>query len=355
MKRRRGELRLHRGRMPVTGDARRRWSERSGLVLRLEDEDASGERIEGFGEASPLPGYSPDTLNDARRDLEAWLDGLLDADEITSPAARAATETARLDLEARRRGVPLETILGEGVGSAPGDELPLAGLLPFGVADDAVLERAADLVGEGYGTLKVKVSAEDDRLPLLRRIRRRWDVRLRLDANGSWPKHEVRRRLDACAELDPPPEFIEEPARFGSPGEAEETMEHSPIPLALDETLHGLELEDVGPWLACEALRVVVLKPTVLGVQLSVEIGRRARRHGAGVVLSHAFDGPVAREVAACLARVLGDAALAQGLGAHAGLEAWPWWTSPRLRGPRIVAADVTGLGAVRGLWDRLE
>lgn len=356
MKRPRGELRLHRGRIPAIGDARRRWSERSGLLLRLVDEDGT----EGFGEASPLPGYSPDTLEDARRDLDAWLDAPLGAPfdasledgEIASPAARCALETATLDLDARRRGAPLETILGERVGSEPVDELPLAGLLPFGVSDEAALKRAGALVEKGYGTLKVKVASEDDRLGLLREIRRRWDVGLRLDANRSWPKEAVRRRLEAYAELDPPPEFVEEPTVFRAPEEAVEAMEESPIPLALDETLHRLEPREAEPWLACDAVRVVVLKPTLLGLERTLEIGRRARALNVGVVLSHAFEGPLAREMAAGVALVLADGAFAQGLGAHAGLDAWPRWESPRLCDPRIVAADLAGLGSVGDLWE---
>ncbi len=42
-------------------NANHQWSERRGMFLRLIDQDWG----EGWGEASPLPGYSDDTLEQA--------------------------------------------------------------------------------------------------------------------------------------------------------------------------------------------------------------------------------------------------------------------------------------------------
>ena len=53
------ELRRVTVRSPRAQDARRSWPERESLLLRLSDE--GGQR--GLGEATPLPGYSPDRLD----------------------------------------------------------------------------------------------------------------------------------------------------------------------------------------------------------------------------------------------------------------------------------------------------
>ena len=114
-------------------NASERWEERQALLLRLEDRQG---RV-GWGEASPLPGYSPDTLDRARGVLRATDWGRLGAEVEaartlvgalarieahvgSSPSARFAAETAALDLLGQRRGVPLHSLLGEPLSSAQG-------------------------------------------------------------------------------------------------------------------------------------------------------------------------------------------------------------------------------------------
>src|SRR5439155_7333732 len=104
---------------------RGRGLSRRGLLLRLVD----GAGCVGQGEASPLPGYSPDSLGgcraallrvaawprpplDAERPLEPQLRARLDAIDPALPAARFALETALLDLAAQARGAPLWALIG---------------------------------------------------------------------------------------------------------------------------------------------------------------------------------------------------------------------------------------------------
>src|SRR5690606_18069536 len=56
----------------------------------------------GVGEAMPLPSSGTETLEECRAALEA----ARDLDEVQAPCARFALETALLDAEAKRRGVP---------------------------------------------------------------------------------------------------------------------------------------------------------------------------------------------------------------------------------------------------------
>ena len=85
------------------GAARGR-TERAGLVLEVRTADG----LVGRGEASPLPGMSPETLDEARAELAAFVArgrfALANeqtvftlADTVASPAARFAVETALLD------------------------------------------------------------------------------------------------------------------------------------------------------------------------------------------------------------------------------------------------------------------
>ena len=117
-------------------NAEARWAVRRGLLLELEDREG---RI-GQGEASPLPGFSQDTLAEARADLLAveWealpaidlgdelllqVGRVLDEAGLNAPSARFAAETALLDLAGQLTGEPIHVLLAgpEDVGAAAGE------------------------------------------------------------------------------------------------------------------------------------------------------------------------------------------------------------------------------------------
>lgn len=310
-----GALRRVGGEIREVANANSTWRARTGLLLRVEQDG-----VVGFGEASPLPGYSPDSIDEAEADLRRWIDAGCDdrSDSIQSPSARFAAETACLDLEARRRSKPLWRLVdGSGVSRAR----PVQGLVPPCSEDESVRVARAH-VAAGLRTLKLKVGPEVDaecrRLEALRRELGD-GVALRLDANRSLPLDEAHLALAAWAAFDV--EWIEEPC--AEPGPVD-----SPIRLAFDETLRDSGMSRGGwkPlrfWCKEAPYAAVVLKPTVLGWNTSVELARWAKRARLDIVISHAFEGPVAFQACAHLALAVGSAG-ACGLARHAGLDAWP-------------------------------
>ncbi|MCP4658924.1 MAG: O-succinylbenzoate synthase [bacterium] len=314
-----------------------------------------------MGEASPLPGYSPDEVSDARRALEAWGRGPLPSLELSgdclepvgaevarlpssAPAARFALETALLDLLGRRLGLPLYRLLG-----APElpPAVPLAGLVPRLEPLPAALRAAAELWERGIRTLKVKVGAAgrfDAECRALRALRERFGERLalRLDANGALPRAEVEERLSALAASSP--ELIEEPLS----GDDLLDLLNPPIPVALDESLRGEGAwERFEPWFERGRCTAVVLKPALLGGSLAcLALARRAHARGLRCIASHLFDGPVALQATAAMALALPGEVPACGLARHAGLDAWPG-APPPLVGESALepAAALPGLG----------
>ncbi|RMH22344.1 MAG: O-succinylbenzoate synthase, partial [Acidobacteria bacterium] len=305
------ELAVVGGDVAGAADARRRWRRRRGLLLRLRDERG----LVGYGEASPLPGYSPETFGQARRALKMWRDGaspLLDLEaplaeqirrelaavDATSPSARCAVETALLDLAGRRLERPSWALLSDAATPAP---VPLAALITD-LETGAALAAARRATARGIATLKVKIGrpgAWHQELALLDRLRRAVgpDVHLRLDANGSLPPGELADRLAALADCRP--QLVEEPVA----GDDLLAVAASPVPLAVDESLRR-----PSGWLIVEHLatrrlcRAVVLKPMVLGGSLAcLELARRAAALGVAAVASHLYDGPVALAAAAHL------------------------------------------------------
>jgi len=336
------------------GNARSAWPERRGILLELHLGAARG-----LGEASPLPGYSRDSLPDveaalARLDLVA-LEKALHRSELREalaasaallpralPAARMALETAVLDLRGRQqqRSAPLL------LGAVHGAECALACLV--GVPGNQALDAARRAVQAGYRDFKLKLggnanlAADLAGLVGMRRVLGS-AARLRLDANRGWSDAAAR---VACRQLEPlNVEFLEEPSSsWTCPSAAGEPVgSGTRIPLALDESLRGVNATDLEPLVRRSRASVLILKPMLLGgLTHCLELGRRAAALHIEVVVSHCFDGPVALAAAGALALAL-PTRLAQGLAPHAGLDAWQTvplpiehatlraWTSPGL------------------------
>lgn len=340
---------------PVAG-AVARWAERRGLSLRVRDD--AGEI--GEGEASPLPGYSVDSLDCARSVLKAvpWhrlppfdlerpiatqVRAALDRVGPESPSARFAVETALLDLLGKRLGLPAHRLLAPEGGA---DAVPLCALLRERSAAAAAAE-ARHAVELGFGALKLKVGADlESDLACVRSVRRAVGpaVALRLDANRSLPPDRAQELLSAFGEVQP--ELFEEPV----PAEVvASSLRDAGVALAADESLHDpAAREQVRALTRSRRYRTWVLKPAALGGAFAcLDLAAEARALGADAIASHLFDGPVAWAATAALALALGDTR-PMGVALHAGLDAWPdRGLASRVANGVLRPPDASGLG----LW----
>lgn len=271
--------------LEVSGDARfanakRRWSEREALLLC---------RNGRFGEAAPLPGYSDDKIADVR----GWLGG-----------EQKGQMPPSLDWA-------FGTLNGKTVAEVP--EMALAQVV-------ATEEEASRAVVQGYAALKVKLGRDlEAELRFAERLRERFGLPLRFDANGSLSVDEAEHALARLAALGA--EFVEEPVVAAALPELRKRVGQWPVPLALDESLRRF-----GEQQAIESgADFFVLKGMVLGEEAARRWLDVASRHRRQVVFSHCLDGPVSMGRAALLwaqHRSLGGAT-AQGLGAHSALGMW--------------------------------
>jgi o-succinylbenzoate synthase len=335
--------------------ASRTWRERRGLLLELRDREG---RI-GQGEASPLPGFSSDTLAESRADLLGvdWaglpelapanalpddIEAALSAAGLNAATARFAAETALLDLAGQAAGLPVHALL---TGARPGSAaegsrrlaVPLAALL----TDDPV-GSAASWVDEGYGCLKVKVGRTPaEELALLGALRGELgdDVLLRADANGSLDAGVAPGWLRTAADLGL--EFVEEPLPLARLPE----VLPSPVPIAIDESLDAGDESGLPTALEAGGYSYVVIKPAYHGGALRcLRLAAEARSRGALPVVSHLLGGPVALAAAAELALALPPGPAA-GLAPHAGLSVWPALELPAYGRAEIRPHDRPGLG----------
>ena len=132
---------------------------------------------------------------------------------------------------------------------------------------ETMLQRIRAKLDAGFHCIKVKIGAIDfqSELDLLKFIRRRFgreDVELRVDANGAFSPETALERLDALAKYDL--HSIEQPIRQGQWREMARLCARTPVPIALDEELIGVNdagqkrelLEAIRP-------RYIILKPAL--------------------------------------------------------------------------------------------
>ena len=124
-------------------------------------------------------------------------------------------------------------------------------------------------IKQGFGCIKLKIGAInfDDEIKLLRHIRTDFsarDITLRVDANGAFSPGDALEKLHRLAELDI--HSIEQPIRAGQWSEMAHLVADTPLPIALDEELIGVNnpadkrrlLETIRP-------QYIILKPTLHG------------------------------------------------------------------------------------------
>jgi o-succinylbenzoate synthase len=321
------ELRRVTVRTPRVKDARRSWPSRESLLVRIADADGRS----GIGEASPLPGYSRDSLVDAEAALEQLNDAELAAALALGPAraalraigrlvpfalpcARMALETAALDLLGQQRGLSAPVLLGaESSATRPLAQLVGPASAPTLMQD---CERAVDA---GFRHLKLKLGGAGElqsELDGVVGVRERFGaaLSLRLDANGNFSADQLATAWPTLSRLNI--ELFEEPGPL-PPGLA------ATLPLGLDESLQGLDEVAVAALLRKRVVRCLVLKPMTLGgIEHCWRLAECARDAGVSVVISHGFDGPFAWRAAAALALAL-PPDRAHGLAPHAGLDGW--------------------------------
>lgn len=276
------------------GAARGAWRERTAVIFGVRtDEGATG-----LGEAAPLPGMSADTIDDVReayRELAAVLplsiaspaDVSAIAHRIgSSPAARFGVETALLVALAQSQRASVAALLTP----RPLDTLTLAPV----VDDSTDARRAAAL---GYRCVKLKATSPERVIELSRAVP---EVRLRVDANRSWPCDETRAWLAQLAGL--PIDYVEEPCE-----NAHELLpEPMDCPIALDESIGWLSQTELERALRYPSLAALVLKPTLLGgMTRCLELAALAQRHGVAAIASHALEGPIGTYACFELARAI--------------------------------------------------
>lgn len=296
------------------GTSRGVYTERKSWFVTISDGKAVGR-----GECAPLPDLSCDACENYGDILRHFCDEVERTGEIDYEAMRDfpsmlfGLETALLDL----RGTTLfDTAFSRGeVG------IPINGLVWMGSYDE-MLRRMEQKLEQGFRCVKLKIGAIDfeQELDLIRRIRERFsfhEVELRLDANGAFPYQEALYKLELLSQYAI--HSIEQPIRQGQWAYMAELCRESPLPIALDEELIGVNDREMKSHL----LRVIkpayiVLKPSLHGGMAGCrEWIEAARSQDVGSWITSALESNIGlNAIAQFCSDVYGDdITMPQGLG----------------------------------------
>lgn len=294
----------------------RRWQRRRLSLLTIHTDDGLDGSAESSTEEPHGPGLVTGTQLAARlegvdlADTEAIETALRDIDGRPSvgASARAAVESAVVDLLARARGLSVAASLT----AAPARDVAVNALLGVGPRD-VVAEHARALVRAGYRCLKLKGGDETD-AALVERVGAVREavgasVALRLDLNGALDLHSAAGLLERLAPFDL--EYVEQPIPLTAGAtELARLRRRSGVPLAADESV--LDMGSARELLAAEAVDALVVKPSrVGGIRQASRIVELATSFGVSVTLSTLFASGIG------LAGALHVAATAPGSHAH--------------------------------------
>jgi len=248
------------------------------LMARWREEGPDGV-IEGWAEcaADAEPTYFPETINDVTscvtEVLVPRLAGLVAAGPLTvgglraafasvpgHPIARGLVESALLDAQLRRHGMPLVDFLGSA-------RRPIAVGVSVGIPGDidTLLSWVEGYLRDGYRRVKLKIEPGWDVAPV-RAVREAFgdDLPLQVDANQAYSAADIPllSRLDAFGLL-----LIEQPfARHELLAHAALAARHG-TPVCLDESI--LSLDDAMTAIRLGAADIVNIKPSRVGGYLT--------------------------------------------------------------------------------------
>lgn len=273
----------------------------------------------GVGECAPLVKLSCDDIPEYESVLRSFcdkFDGTIDYEAMKDfPSMLFGLETALRDLRSEE-GVLWKSDFTDGRSG-----ITINGLIWMGSYEE-MSQRIEEKLAAGFSCIKLKIGAIcfDDELALLKRIRQRFSketITLRVDANGGFKPADALEKLERLAALDI--HSIEQPIMAGQWSEMARLCSSTPLPIALDEELIGVNdarkkmdlLDTIRP-------QYIILKPSLHGgIKGSEEWISFAKQRNIGYWITSALESNVGLNAIAQWAATLGIS-MPQGLGTGA-------------------------------------
>ena len=308
------------------GTSRGVYTTRKIWLVKLSEGDKTG-----IGECAPLPDLSCDAMGDEQYMalLNQFCQKLCETGEIDDDAMRDypsilfGLETALLHLSSNLSPLtPHHSPLLFDTAFSRGEVgIPINGLVWMGNYEE-MLQRMEEKLAQGFRCVKLKIGAIDfdQELDLIKKIRERFsfhEVELRVDANGGFKYEEALYKLELLSQYNI--HSIEQPIRQGQWAYMAELCRESPLAIALDEELIGVnDPEMKHHMLNIIKPRYIILKPSLHGGMMGCrEWISIAKDMGIGSWITSALESNIGlNAIAQFTSDVYGDnITMPQGLG----------------------------------------
>lgn len=269
---------------------------REGIIVQI----TTAQDVSGIGEIAPLPEFAGGSLADARsllpelaarlheKNLDEALALLLTWNEAQPSPARSAPllsglESALLDVAGKAENCSVSTLLSP-AGTVPRTAVEVNAVIGAQTAEAAVT--AAQVFRHNrFNCVKLKVGLAADIQKEVERVAAVREaigpsMQLRLDANEAWTLEEAIAILARCIPYNI--QYVEQPLPAHDLDAMRALRQAVPIPIAVDEALHGPQ--SARHVLESEAADILVIKLQLAGglraarsmVQLAAERGVRS-------------------------------------------------------------------------------
>lgn len=314
------------------------------LVIRDLEND-----VMGIGECSTIAGLSPDPEKNyetklrelcAKINFQDNTDVSIELEDY--PSIKFGYEIAKLDFANGGKRIIFDTPFSKS--STP---IPINGLVWMGEYD-FMKKQVIEKIEQGFRCIKIKIGAIgfEEEYRLLKMIRQDFgeqDLELRVDANGAFSPVEAENVLTRLEELKI--HSIEQPIAARQWQEMSKLCKSSPIPIALDEELIGINKLD-GKAEVLDAIKphYIILKPSLIGgLEPSQDWISLAEKNEIGWWTTSALESNIGLNAIAQWASTY-ELKLPQGLGTG------QLYTN-NINGPLVVNAGVLSYDATKE-WD---
>jgi len=223
----------------------------------------------GIGECGLLKGLSIDDRPDYEQkiigvcnNIENYHSGF--AEQLKEyPSIRFGLEVAFADLRSKENKILFESAFTQGK-----DSIEVNGLVWMGEFD-FMKQQIREKIESGFTCIKLKIGAIsfEKELDLIKSIRDEFskgDIEIRVDANGAFSPVDALDKLDQLSKHNL--HSIEQPIRQDQWEEMAELCDRTPLPIALDEELIGVNMLGKKQALIKKIKpQYIVLKPSLLG------------------------------------------------------------------------------------------
>ena len=302
------------------GTSRGVYKTRKSWFLTLTSDERPG--VKGVGECATLPDLSCDAIPEYENILRAVCrqfenTGVVDHNMLRPyPSILFGLETALAQFNAGGSVALFDTPFARGE-----EGITINGLVWMGTFDE-MYERLEEKLAAGFHCVKLKIGAIDfeKEIELIKHIREHFtkkQIELRLDANGGFSPKDALAKLERLAKYDI--HSIEQPIPQHQWGEMALLCRESPLPIALDEELIGVNMKIMKESLL-DIIRpaYIILKPSLHGGMYGCEEWiELARERGIGSWITSALESNVGlNAIAHFVAKVYGpNVQMPQGLG----------------------------------------